>query len=84
MQREEEVQYYLPHFPLASHFFAVLAESHFFAPSHLELEEHLAPVSASFPEVHPVNATIANPNNAVKINFFILSPNIYFDSVSII
>ena len=58
--------YYLPHFPLAEHFFA---------PSHLPAW-HLD-ADASFPVVHPVKATSANPTNELKINFFI-SVSCYF------
>jgi len=79
---------YLPHFPSAAHFvataFALSPEhlplaAHFVDVEHLPLAEHFVPDSASEPVVHPVNATIAKPTKAVKIKFFIVSPNDFFD-----
>lgn len=75
---------YLPHFPEEAHFLSFFASPHFpeawhfFAPSHLAADWHFPDLhfetSASFPDVHPVKATIASPKRAVSINFFILSP----------
>lgn len=90
MKLEVQVNgYYLPHlpvehFPLAAHFAGTaLSAAHFPLAAHFLLVEHFAPASASEPVVHPVNATIAKPTNAVKSKFFITSP-LYFDSSIII